>query len=248
MLINLSATMQESRNRYIVERMTSWRQKFGERIKMLVFTEQTRDLPAFVGIRNLIVTVPKTIDVPHPPHAAFHETSGIFLGDIAKLVNDDLMTYPAERWIETIRKAVPEAPLYAVKQYRPNNERDLGITVLPFMKDDFSVRLSKMRLMVSPVRYVTFEMVPIEIGALGVPVIHQKMEQSLSAYLGMSAIEVNSPDDLLDILPPLYRDATLWRAQSRSGQLRSQSLDWRLMGTQMYMRLVALAKHAAIGR
>ncbi|TDD73010.1 FkbM family methyltransferase [Jiangella aurantiaca] len=246
-LINLSVIGLDWREKFIVERMTEWRQKYGQRIKALVFAEQVQDFPAFAEIRDLMLAVPKTIDVPHPPYAAFHETEGIFLGDIAKLVNDELLgSAPVERWIEAIRSAVPEAPLYAVRQYRPNDNRDLGVNVLPFLTGDFSEKLSRMRLMVNPIRHLTFEMVPVEVAAMGVPVIYQRMEHSLSAYLGMSAVQVDSPDDLADVLPALYRDPTLWRPQSRAGQLRAQSLDYRLMASQMYLRLAALARHATI--
>ncbi|TDD73009.1 FkbM family methyltransferase [Jiangella aurantiaca] len=246
-LINLSMTMSDSRAKFVVERMTAWRQQYGDRIKMLVFADQIKEIPALSEIADSIVAIPKTIDVPHPPHATFHGTEGIFLGDIAKLVNDDLFSDgTAERWIEIIRETVPEAPLFAVKQYRPAQERDLGITVLPYLRDDFSERLSKMRLMINPLRYVTFEMVPIEVAALGVPVIYQRMEQSLSSYLGLSAIQIERAEDLRSVLPALYRDPTLWRAQSRAGQLGAQSHGHRLMATQMYVRLLALAKHSSL--
>lgn len=245
-LINLSMTMSEARAKSVVERMTTWRMKFGDRIKMLVFADQLKDVPALADIADSIVAIPKTIDIPHPPHASFHGTEGIFLGDIAKLLNDELFAdAPVERWIEIIRETVPEAPLYAVKQYRPAATRDLGVHVLPYLKDDFSAKLSRMRLMVNPLRYVTFEMVPIEVAALGVPVIYQKMEQSLSSYLGLSAVQIERPEDLRDVLPALYRDPSLWRAQSRAGQLGALSHDHRLMATQMYLRLSALARQVS---
>lgn len=246
-VINLSLNMRDQREAYIVERLTAWRERYGRRVHALVFADQARDIPAFDAVRDSVVAVPKTIEVPHVVGTSFHETNGIFLGDFAKLVNDDLFsTPPAERWLDAIRRAVPEAPLYAVRQYQPKERRELGVTILPFLRDDYSEILSGMRLMVSPFRHVTFEMVPPEVAALGVPVVYHKMEHALSAYLGMGGIEVESPEQLADTLPDLYRDPTVWRMQSRAGQRRATSLDYRLMASQMYLRLKALSRHATI--
>ncbi|MET3351798.1 UNVERIFIED_ORG: FkbM family methyltransferase [Arthrobacter sp. UYEF1] len=248
-VINLSVNGKSSRNSHIRTKLLEWEVKYGNRVVLMVFTEAMLEHPELADVEHLLVPIPKTLSLPLPPAAEFHTSNGIFVGDIAKLSDGSLMTHPAEDWIKAIRNALPEAPIHAVRQYKPKYDVPLDVDeIWPFLRDDFSERISGMRLMVTPIKYATFEMVPVEVASLGVPVIYQQMPQSLSEYLGLAGVQVRTPEELESVLPILYRDPSVWRSQSRSGKFRAKSSDLQSSAGQMYMRIAMLAKRAVIVR
>ncbi|MCO4238786.1 FkbM family methyltransferase [Pseudarthrobacter raffinosi] len=246
-VINLSVNGKSSRNRHIRQKLLEWEAKYGNRVVLMVFTEAMLQHPELDDVEHLLVPIPKTLSLPLPPAAEFHTSDGIFVGDIAKLSDSSLMSHPAEEWIKAIRSALPEAPIHAVRQYKPKYDVPLDVDeIWPFLRDDFSERISSMRLMVTPIKYATFEMVPVEVASLGVPVIYQQMPQSLSEYLGLAGVQVRTPEELELVLPILYRDPSVWRSQSRAGKFRAKSSDLRSSAGQMYMRIAMLAKRAVL--
>src|SRR5690606_3735860 len=120
----------------------------------------------------------------------------------------------AEEVIEALQDQVPEARLFCVEQYRPKRARNLAIEMLPFLGEEYTGVLSRSRLMLSLVKFATFEMVPMELAAMGVPVLHPKMDNSLSDYLGLGAIEVRSVSHLAEVSKVLYRDQQIWESVS----------------------------------
>lgn len=244
-VVNLSLNHVPGRYKFAVDRIKQWRSKYEDRVWLMAFTDRAKDIPELSEIRNLIVTVPKTLDYPETEVRAFGDTSGIFLGDYGKLCDASLLGFPVEDVIERLRSALPEAPLYCVRQYRPKQAKELGVEIIPYLKDDFGPRLAKSRLMVSIVKYATFEMVPAELAAMGVPLIYPEMALSLSDYVGLSGKEVRTVDELVESATDLYRDPMLWDALSRSGQLRSWSSQADLLSAQMYMSLKKLVKYAS---
>jgi FkbM family methyltransferase len=237
-LVNLSLNNRSTRKRFICDQMLSWRAQYGKRVAMMVFSDRVFDDPELELVRDSIVAIPKTLQMAHPQDVDFHATSGIFLGDYGKLCDESLLAWRAEDAIAVLRDAVPHAHLFAVQQYKPKVKKDLGVEILPFLTDDFNDVLSRARLMVSLVKYATFEMVPLEVAGLGVPLLHAKMENSISDYMGLGALEVTSLDRLGTYAKLVYDDPLAWSALSRAGHAITHGLDWRNMSAQMYLRLL----------
>jgi FkbM family methyltransferase len=242
--VNMSLNMQPERTQHIAERLSDWNERFPGLVHLLVFSDRVRDLPELRKFSDQLFTMPKTLAIDRNSPADFHETDGVFVGDIGKLCDARLVDEPVEEWLDAIRAALPGVPLYAVAQYIPKEPKDLGVEILPYLTEHFAARLSRMRLMVSPFRYCTFEMVPMELAGLGVPVVYKTMEQSLSDYLGLGGVEVRGPGDLETVLPSLYHDPTVWRGVSSSGASIAAGLDRRRLAGQMYLRLLGLRAHA----
>lgn len=244
-VINLSVNEKPSRYQAIRSKLLAWEEAFGRRVYLMVFTETMQSNSDLSAVAHMVVTVPKTLLLPPSPNVGFHQTSGIFVGDIAKLSDNSLMSYPAAEWIEAIRRSVPEARIIAVRQYQPKYKVDLDIDeVWPFLREDFATRLSTVRAMVAPIKFATFEMVPVEVASLGIPVFYQNMPQSLTEYLGLAGVRVDSPDDLEELLPIVYRDEMVWRSQSRAGRYRALSEDIQSTSGQMYMQLRRLVSRS----
>lgn len=241
-LVNFSLNGVERRTAQIVSKMNQWRSKHGRSIRLMVFTEAAFTVAGLQPIKDLMVLIPKTLAMPDPPTANFRHSEGIFLGDIAKLSDESLLDYPAHQWIKAIRESLPGVPLYAVKQYAPKKQIPLDIDeVWPFLdRDQFARKISKARLMISAVKYATFEMVPLEVASLGVPVIYPSMPQSLSEYIGLSGLRVDSPGELASILPALYHDPIVWRSFSDSAIQRARSAELNQLAGQTYLRLLSV--------
>ncbi|RNF84357.1 FkbM family methyltransferase [Montanilutibacter psychrotolerans] len=236
-LVNLSLNGRSTRKKFICEQMAAWRAQYGKRVAMMVFSDRVFDDPELAPVLDGIVAIPKTLQIEAPRYVDFHSTSGIFLGDYGKLCDDSLLAWPAADAIEVIRNAVPHARLFTVQQYRPKVKKDLGVEILPFLTDDFSEVLATSRLMVSLVKFATFEMVPIEVASLGVPLLHAKMENSLSDYLGLGAMEVTSLRQLAAYCKLIYDDPLCWSGLSRAGMAIANGADYRNLSAQMYLRL-----------
>ena len=98
--------------------------------------------------------------------------------------------------------------------------------------------------MVSLVKYATFEMVPIEVAALGVPLLHAKMENSISDYMGLGAVEITSVERLGAYAALLYNDPLCWSGMSRAGHAITNGLDYRNLSAQMYLRLLQFLRES----
>lgn len=244
-VINLSLNNVPTRHESIVAKMRDWDVKHPGLIRMMVFTRSAVDLPELREIRHMLIVIPKTMVYPGRRSATFSTSKGIFLGDIAKLSDSGLLGGPISAWTTVIRDTLPGVPIFAVQQYMPRYKVEVDVDeVWPFMTDDFESRLSQMRLMVSPVKFATFEMVPLEVASVGVPVVHRSMPQSLSEYLGLSGIEVDTPEELRKVLPSLYNDPLVWNGQSRAGSLRAQSSELGYTSGQLYLALIGAREDA----
>lgn len=243
-LVNLAFDARRSRTRDIVRRLRAWDLAFPGRVRLLVFSDEVARVPELGPVRSLTVALPKTLRIPPGRTADFTTSAGIFLGDLGKLCEESLFDHPVEDWIAAIRAAVPEAPLFALSQYEPRIPKDLGVEVRPYVDGPLDEDLAGARLMVSPFRHCTFEMVPVELAGAGVPVVYREMEQSLSAYLGAAGVPVGGPDDLAAVLPTLYRDPSVWAGYSRAGQLRARSTDQQHAAAALYLRLTAALDRA----
>lgn len=243
-LVNLSLNGRASRKRFICEQMTEWRKLYGTRVGAMVFSDRVEDDPLLASVADLLVAIPKTLSYGDSQELGFHQRDGIFLGDYGKLCDDTLTAWRAEEVIEALQDQVPEARLFCVEQYRPRRARNLAIEMLPFLGEEYTGVLSRSRLMLSLVKFATFEMVPMELAAMGVPVLHPKMDNSLSDYLGLGAVEVRSVSHLADVSRVLYRDQQIWEGLSNAGTNVALGLSWEKMGAQMYLRLLAFWRNS----
>ena len=243
-IVNLSYNGKASRTEFIRRKIAEWRSAYGDSIYLMAFTEPLIEAEGLADLRDATVVIPKTLVFDDEPVASFASSDGIFVGDIAKLSDDYLLDYPAAEWIAKIREALPSVKLFGVRQYKPKYDVKLDIDVVwPFMTGaDFVEKIGAMRLMVSMVKYATFEMVPVEVAALGVPVIYPGMPQSLSEHLGIGGVRVDSPGQLAKILPTVYNDPIVWRSFSDAGIRRSHSAELNNTAGQLYIRLLEILR------
>ena len=96
--------------------------------------------------------------------------------------------------------------------------------------------------MVSLVQFATFEMVPLEVASLGVPVVYPEMPQSLGEYLGLSGFAVRSPEQLERVLPVIYSDPIVWRSLSQAGIERAWSSELNRLAGQTYLRIIDIVE------
>lgn len=237
-IVNLSIQGRPERSAFIAERIAAWNARHGDAVRLMTFSDIAAHLPGLDEVSDKTVSMPKTLRLPRH-QVSFDHTSGIFLGDAAKIGNEFLVGGQAADWIAAIRAAVPEAKLFAVQQYRSRHGVELDLDeVWPFSSEGFFDKLAHVRVMVAPVKYATYEMVPVEAAAMGVPVIYRDMPQSLSEVLGLAGLQVESPDELTTVLPVLYRDPGVWHSYSRAGQLRAESQDMRAAAGQIYLHIL----------
>lgn len=243
-LVNLSDNGRQTRHEAIVQRMRIWGERFRGRVRLMAFAAEAAREPSLVELQELVVPIPKTLVFEDTAEANWAGSNAIFVGDVAKLSDDSLIGGAGREWIDGIRRAVPEARIVGVRQYTPRYDVDLGLDeVWPFMKGrEFVERLRSVRIAVSAVKFATFEMVPVEVAALGIPTFYRAMPHSLSAYLGQAGIEVDSVKDLELRLPAVYRDPLVWRGYSEAGILRAKSVEFQHAAASMILELSAFIK------
>lgn len=245
-LVNLSDNARTSRQQAIVDRMRIWDDQFGDRIKLMTFAPEAGRRPGLQTLSDadLVVSIPKTLVYEDLGTVNFADTSAVFVGDVAKLSDSSLIGGEGRAWIDGIRRALPEAKIVGVRQYTPRYDVDLGIDeIWPFMKGrQFVERLREVRIAVSAVRFATFEMVPVEVAALGIPTFYRAMPHSLSAYIGQAGIEVDTVEDLELRLPSVYWDPLVWRGYSEAGRLRATSVEFQNASASMVVELEAFIK------
>lgn len=222
--VNLSYNLKPSRDDWISSRLDTWAKKYGTKVKACVFTYAGTQAPALTAVQSNLLCIPKTIDFDRSIRAQFSQTDGIFLGDLQKLLNRQLVGGQIEDWIDALREALPEAKLYAVRQYGGKIDRELGLTVLPYTTGlEWEQWLAMRRLACCLTPHATFEMIPVEAAGLGVPVIYKPMPQSHSETLSVAGICVETPAEFARACAMLYRDPTIWGMYSEAGRLRAQS-------------------------
>lgn len=241
-IVNLSINGIQRRSEMVVGKIAEWNSRWPGQMWLMVFTQSAFQIPELAPIKERMLLVPKTISLPNRRVATFGSSEGVFIGDIGKLNNDSLLDYPAEEWITAIREALPGVKIYAVKQYKPAHDRHLDIDeTWEFLnQEQFADRIGRRRLMVTPVKYATFEMVPLEVAALGVPIVYPEMPQSLSEHLGGAGTVIRSPEELKRMLPLLYHDPIVWQGMSRAGIEKSESAELSRASSQLYLQLAKL--------
>lgn len=188
-------------------------------VYIAAFTNSTKLLFS-EDLHDLIVRFPKTIDEGKPVSLGYHEREGIFIGDLAKLFNQNLVGGDYTKWLEQIRIQLPHVNIYALKHYHTDLKPLSYIKVLPYTKN-LDEMLGKFRVAVCLTKGATFEMVPVEAQSSGTPVVHQFMPQSLSEYLSPASIEVNSPKELGLVVRNIYERKEIWDGLNRAGAMSS---------------------------
>lgn len=229
-LVNLSFNLVDERSTWIAERVAAWKEIYSHKVKACLFTNSAKTHPAFRNVLENVVCIPKTIDfVKNISLPIFHETNGIFVGDLQKLLNRNLVGGDVEQWLDELRKALPEVPIYAVRQYGGKVDRDLGVEVIPYTTGDQWDRfLMSCRIVACITPHATFEMIPVEAAGLGIPCVYRPMVQSHSETISSSGIEVSSPKEFAQACAALYRDPVIWAKYSLSSHQRalSQHIDY----------------------
>lgn len=216
--VNFSINGDLQRSRWIKEQVIAINSTYEmPRVFIAAFTNSTNLIDEELkSVEKYIVTLPKTLD-PGPYLAkSFEERKGVFIGDLAKLTNNNLVHGNAKKWIEQIRVNLPHAEIYGLKHYHTDKIILDYLKIIPYNAQGLASILSSVRLCVCLTPGATFEMIPVEAAMLGTPVIHRAMPQSLSEYLSPVSTEVSSPTELGEICVQLYEREDLWNRVSKS--------------------------------
>jgi len=237
-LVNLSFNLAESRSKWMVKKVQEWNKISKNSLFIGLFTNSAAAHKDLEVIAENIVSIPKTLHYDNSVTSiTFEKRNGIFVGDLQKLYNENIIGGRVEEWLEAIKQALPDVDLYAVRQYGGKIDRDLGIKVIPYSTDDWHQQLAQFRLCICLNLFSTFEMIPVESVGVGTPVIHRNMPQSLSEYLGQSSIEVTTPAELGEACKLLYHDRALWGDISHSGTLLAKSHKIELAKSMLHLKL-----------
>ena len=238
-LVNLSEDDYPRRTTEIKKVMQGWYRRYAGLVSMMTFSQNVDSKSDYRNFRDAIVTLPKTLTFSHQRFAEFESSSGIFVGDVAKLSDPRIVGPNVQTYIDQLRAQLPEAKIFGIQQYKPKYKIPTGIDeVWPFMPaEQLMARLVNVRLMVSFPRYATYEMVPVEASALGVPLLYQDMPQSLNETIGLAGVRYKSGFELVQSAKTLYRDPQVWRQFSRAGIRRARSQDFDVASAQMYLQV-----------
>ena len=240
--MDLSVDMRESRSDLIVDIVESWRSRYRDQIRLMIFTKGVIHAAGLEKVEDLAIVIPRPLEVDMRHLATFHDSEGVLLSSYAELCDNKLMSEPVEMWIDAIRAALPSTSLYAMGDHGSRLTKDFGVEIIADVEDPVAGGLVKARLMISPLRHHPFEAIPMEAAAVGIPVVYRKAEQSLSGYLGTGGVEISSPGDLGEILPLLYDDPSVWRARGIAGMQRARSVDYRATRGELYAVLSQLVR------
>lgn len=237
--VNLSYNLIESRTQWIKTKLKAWKSSYGDRVKACLFTYAAMSEPGFEAIRSNLICIPKSIDFSSDIQANFDQTEGIFLGDLQKLLNRNLVNGEIEDWIAALRKALPGVTLYAVRQYGGKIDRELGLTVLPYTHGRaWEEWLGAKRIVCCLTPHATYEMIPVEAGGLGVPTIYRPMPQSHSENLSTAGIQVHTPEEFAAACAAIYHDYTLWNMYSGAASARARSAHISHVAASLHVQLV----------
>jgi len=238
-LVNLSEDGFYRRTREISKVMNEWRRRFHGRVSMMTFSHNVDSKVEYESFRDAIVPLPKTLTFAHKEYAEYETTGGIFIGDVAKLSDSRIVGEHVQYYLRSLRAALPEAPIYGLQQYKSKYKVPAGIDeVWPFMSaQELAQRLAKIRLMVSFPKFATYEMVPVEASAMGVPLLYQDMPQSLNESVGTAGIRYRDSFELVNSAQVIYRDSQVWRQLSIAGIQRARSQQFDVASAHMYLTI-----------
>lgn len=223
--INLSFNLQEKRSDWIVKTIKEMNLGFDSpRILLASFTNSTLLNHGLNEIADYVVTIPKTLDPGRFEGKPYLQREGIFIGDLAKLLNNSLTFGDVKKWIEKIRINLPHVNIYAIKHYHTDKKLLDYLKILPYQKDGLGEMLGKFRLCVCLTPGATFEMIPVEAAMQGTPVVHRSMPQSLSEYISPYATQVSSPHELGEMCFHIYERQDIWDRLSEASSSSYNSL------------------------
>lgn len=217
--INLSYTGDLKKSAKIDEIFSRYNLEEGAaKVFLLSFTESIKQDEILKRHARYAVSFPKTIGVRPPERIKrFEERRGILLGDIAKLEDGNIVASDAQEWIDEIRALMPDVEIFAYKQYGKNTSLT-GLSLIDYKKgEDFEEFLSGIRLSFTINQKATFEMLPIECQAFGVPSIYVDMPPSLNSWIGHTGICVSSPVEGAKMARHLYENRKAWLSYSKMG-------------------------------
>lgn len=237
--VNLSYNLRPSRTAWIVNRLREWKSNYGTRVKACLFTYSALQVSDLQSVRSNLVCIPKSVEYDRTSDANFGETEGIFLGDLQKLINRELVGGDIEEWIDAVREQLPYVPLYAVRQYGGVIDRELPVEVVPYTQGvEWESWLSERRIVACLTPYATFEMIPIEAAGLRIPVVYRPMIQSQTESLSVSGIQVSTPEEFAQACKMLYTDPVLWTSYGTAGRYRALSQHIDFVASAIHVSLV----------
>jgi len=214
--VNLSFNLNPERTKWIQDTLENLNARYNcPRVFFASFSNSTQYFFE-EKTRRFIIPFPKTISLSASESIPYAEREGIFLGDLAKLKNSDLVMGNLGTWLEQIKIKLPHVNIYALRHYHTEGVPYKYINVLPYTTD-IEQLLNRFRLTVCLVPGATFEMVPVESVLCGTPVVHRPMPQSLSEYLSPLSVEVATPEELGEVCKNLYEREELWSRVSSAG-------------------------------
>lgn len=246
-IVNSNYDGLSDRRRAMIDRLERW----GDGVYLAVFSHAAERDVRLHRIAERLVALPKTIRVGAQVETTFADRIGICLGEVEKLARARLVRgVDVGEAVAAIRRAVPDAPLFAYNQYgTPATRAPEGVTVEPKMAwDDMQRFLGDKRLFVSLVAHETFAMVPAEAQAAGTPVIYRDMVQSLTEHFGATAVPFTSLDELEEMVWTLYNTASHWERLSAAGSLNARAKSTPRVGSAISLALRRLlARHRSRG-
>ena len=226
--VNLSINLTDERNREILNFLQE--RIYHSSLFLMSFTEEVKSWSVFEAFKEKIVVFPKTIQtLPSlTKKRDFSVRRGIFLGDIAKLVNPKLSSDPLP-FLKELSKKIGGDPLVCVAQYNtssiPEEIRNL-VEIIPYQDNIIDI-FNRFRLYVHLQKFCTFEMLPVEALSNGLPVAYIDMPQSLNKYISDSGIRFSDVEDMSYKISYIYNNNKAWESFSQSGILRTMSYSTR---------------------
>ena len=242
LIVNSTHDDRNVRRQAIGKRSRAW----GAGVYQVVFT----DAAAASYKSTPVVMVPNLFKADFTEYPGFAERKGICIGDAKKLLTPRLIGgLNARDALQAIAEAFPDVEVWGYEQYRTQGT-DIPDTlrVAPFQAQ-LPRWLSQFRIFVSFARHETFAMVPLEAQAVGTPVLYRPMPQSLSAYIGPSAVSFRTIDELIAALREAYFNETIWDQLSEAGRWNARSRSPDVMGALLHLALSRIIhRHKEDGR
>jgi len=234
LIVNSTHDGRPIRTKEIIGRSKGW----GDGIYQIVFT----DAAAAAYVRNQVpVVVIPNLFRGCPPNlrpSASPNRNHICIGDVKKALTPRFVGgFDVRKALQTIAETFPDIEVWGYRQYglgKTDTPKELHIS--PF-QESLPKWLSQFRVFVSFAQHETFAMVPLEAQAVGIPVLYRPMPQSLSAYLGPSAISFTTEDELIDSLREVYYREDIWKQMNRASTWNAKSKSPAVMGAILHLAL-----------
>ena len=226
---NLSFNMEDKRTEYIRDTYKRIRKKDG----IFVFTDEAKYLLENKHDIDNIMVIPKTIKTWVKITNNYSDTTGIFMGDLAKFT-DPYLTPNAEEILSLIRKNF-NCQISFVSQYgSPKDAPDFikSCKIYPYSSKINDI-IANHRVYLHSNRYCTFEMLPIEAMSAGTPVCYIDMPQSLNSYVGMAGLKFEDLNQMIWGLKKIYNSEETWMNLSESSQAKADTFSYESSSIQL---------------